>query len=161
MIRNSVLMILFLLFSVCAGHKQAGAHGTEHKVLDAGNAMAVEFSYSDQQPMSYAEVKVFAPEDQDIEYQSGRTDAKGRFVFYPESPGKWRIQADDGTGHQERLSLEIEKGDLGESEQGSPGGQIQEQAGLPRAWGVVFGLSIILNICSGLYFWKARKGHQR
>jgi nickel transport protein len=156
-IRLALLALLNLQLFVWAGQQQAVAHGTEYRVLDPGNAVAVEFFYSGQQPMSYAEVKVFAPEDQKIEYQSGRTDARGRFVFYPQSPGKWRILAEDGTGHQESLSLEIEEGDLAGTDQESSESQIQRQAGLPKAWGVVLGLSLILNICSGLYFWKGRK----
>ncbi|MFP3979934.1 MAG: hypothetical protein ACLFUY_00960 [Desulfobacterales bacterium] len=155
--------LLLLLLAAAAG--QAAAHGTDHETIDPGPAAAVEFTYADGSPMSYAEVLVYSPEDEEIEHQNGRTDANGRFVFYPDKPGKWRIQADDGTGHLEKASVEISAGNGEEDEKGSAAADEKDSrqsgaGGLPRIWAAVLGVSIILNIFSGFYILRKPGGRQ-
>ncbi|MFW6429091.1 MAG: hypothetical protein ACOCY3_04270 [Desulfosalsimonas sp.] len=156
----------FLLLLLAAAAGQAAAHGTDHEMVDPGLAEAVEFTYADGSPMSYAEVLVYSPEDDETEHQNGRTDANGRFVFYPDKPGKWRIQADDGTGHLEKASVEISAGDEDQenekatSSADDKGGQQAGPGGLPRIWAAVLGVSIILNIFSGFYFLRKPGGRQ-
>ncbi len=150
-----------VLFSL-APHP-AAAHGTNYRILDPGAAIAVAFLYSDSRPMRYAEVLVFSPEDEEIEYQNGRTDRNGRFVFYPDAPGKWRIQADDGTGHLESVSVEIAGGEdddarwEGVADRSEPLGHDHEHNGVPRLWGILLGISLIGNLFWGFYMLKAKK----
>lgn len=135
----------------------AFGHGTGHHILSPESAVAVEFFYSDNQPMRYAEVLVFSPENDEVEYQNGRTDINGRFVFYPNSAGKWHIQANDGTGHLERVSVDIDREKEGDSEgQGFAGisgthGHDHSHYSLPRAWAILLGASLIANVFLGLY----------
>lgn len=133
----------------------AGAHGTDYRILEPDAAMVVEFIYDDNQPIRFAEVLVFSPANDEIEHQNGRTDMNGRFAFYPDVPGKWRIQADDGTGHLERVGIEIAEADEG-TEGLSPADDRSEASGhahgnLSRLWAVVMGLSLIANIFMGFY----------
>ena len=152
----------FLFFSAIAVTPVA-AHGTDYRLLDEKSAVVVEFIYSDNQPMAYAEVLVYSPENDSVEYQNGRTDMNGRFAFYPQSPGNWRIQADDGTGHLERVSIEIGTGENGGtrlrtlSDSSASYGHDHHHHGLPRTWGIVFGISLIANIFMGFYLFKGRK----
>ncbi len=156
------LLPAFLLSPFLLPQPAAG-HGTDYRILDSQTAIAVEFIYSDNQPMRYAEVLVFSPETDDFEYQNGRTDMNGRFVFYPDAPGKWRIQADDGTGHLERVSMEIEAredGDAGRwgiTERSESHSHDHFHDGLPRFWGILLGISLIANIFFTFYMLKGRK----
>lgn len=153
---------VFLILSLTLA-QTALAHGTDYRILDSEGTIVVEFIYADNQPMRYAEVLLFSPEDDDIEYQNGRTDMNGRFAFYPDAPGRWRIQADDGTGHLERVSIEVGTGDAGEegvssaSERTPAHGHDHHHNGLPRIWAVILGISLIMNLFFGLYHFKGRK----
>lgn len=162
MIKTSKTLILtcsvLLLLTAAAG--QVSAHGTDHKAVDPGPAVAVEFIYADGSPMSYADVLVYSPGDDEIEHQNGRTDANGRFVFYPDEPGKWQIEAGDGTGHLEKASVEVsaQQGEKEASVRENSGGQKSPPGGLDRALMAVLGVSLILNIFSGLYFFQKTGG---
>ena len=166
LIRTCILLWI-VLFALSLSPDPAAAHGTDYRILDSEGAIVVEFIYDDNQPMRYAEVLIFSPEDDDIEYQNGRTDMNGRFAIYPDAPGKWRIQADDGTGHLERVSIEVAADDTGEdtgeegvssvSERTTAQGRDHHHNGLPRIWAVILGISLIMNLFFGLYHFKGRK----
>jgi nickel transport protein len=135
----------------------AEAHGTDYRLLDPESAVVVEFIYADNMPMSYAEVLVYSPENNRIEYQNGRTDINGRFAFYPEVSGQWGIQADDGTGHLQRVLIEIDPGKADKTRMGSVSGRSDShghQQTLPRTWGIVLGISLIVNLFLGLHLAK-------
>lgn len=87
----------FLLLLACS---LAMAHGVNYSLLE-GKAVAVSFSYSGGEPMSYVEAKVFGPgSSPDLEFQNGRTDARGIFAFVPDQPGKWWVEVEDNQGHK-------------------------------------------------------------
>ena len=73
------------------------AHGVKHRVFPGGTG--IEASYDDGSPMAFCDVTVFAPDDQDGEYQTGTTDPHGRFAFVPDTNGVWTLTVDDGMGH--------------------------------------------------------------
>ena len=74
------------------------AHGIT-RTIEQGKAMLVTALYDDGEPISYATVKIYAPGDRIVEYQNGRTDAKGRFAFVPSAAGDWLVRLNDGMGH--------------------------------------------------------------
>lgn len=143
----------------------AAAHGTDHRVIDPESAIAVEFVYSDNAPLRYAEVLVFSPENDEVEYQNGRTDRNGRFVFYPDQPGSWHIQANDGTGHLEKVSVDVKGGSDTHAEMGAAdndsGDHVQDHSHshdrIPRLWAIILGISLIANIFLAFYLSKARR----
>ena len=73
------------------------AHGVKHEVFDVGTG--IKATYSDETPMAYCEVAVYAPDDDASEYQTGITDRNGCFAFVPDASGVWRVNVDDGMGH--------------------------------------------------------------
>jgi nickel transport protein len=155
------LMVLFVLifctFLLC--HPDfTMAHGTGHRMINDGTAVTVEFFYSDNEPMSYAEVFIFAPNDHKMEYQNGRTDRKGRFSFYPSIPGAWRIEANDGMGHKEVGIIEIQKETSDETTSKTisamDANQTARQSGFLK---MIAGLSLILNLFMLFCLWKSRK----
>ncbi len=142
----------------CHGLSDALAHGTGHRLLKEKTAVTVEFFYSDNEPMSYAEILVFSPADRQVEYQNGRTDQKGRFSFYPETPGKWRVESGDGMGHKETAVIEVKKDLAGFSSQNFKDTIEDTNDGWnssgSKAVSAVAGLSLILNFFLVLYMWK-------
>lgn len=78
------------------------AHGVSGLVSPGGIVIAAAYDSGDL--MSYAKVTLFAPGAQ-LPFQSGRTDRNGRFCFFPDGPGQWKVLIDDGIGH--RLTLPV------------------------------------------------------
>ena len=155
--RRSAGELGFLLLILLALYPHGAlAHGTGHRVMEDSKAVAVEFFYSDGQPMQYAAILVFGPQDDEVEYQNGRTDREGRFAFYPTAAGDWRIEVDDGMGHKEVGIIQIRQE---VSEAGAPGelrfvhAHRHDHSTLLR---MVAGLSLILNFFLVFYFWKVR-----
>jgi len=154
-----------LLIILIAGPSMARAHGTASRAVEAGNLAAVEFTYSDGEPMAYAEVQVFSPEDRKMEYQIGRTDKYGNFAFRPGVSGEWLITADDGMGHLCRATVETGPGLSSlpgkEEDRGS-------EAAAPsvvgsRTIGVIAGMSLILNMAllAQLFRQRAKRAKER
>ncbi len=72
----------------------------------AGEAIVVAAHYGGTEPAAFCLVSVFSPAKADAEFQTGRTDARGRFAFLPDVPGQWRIVVDDEMGHRQEATLE-------------------------------------------------------
>ncbi|OQX27537.1 MAG: hypothetical protein BWK80_04835 [Desulfobacteraceae bacterium IS3] len=149
---------IFLLIRLL--HPQpASAHGTGCRILRTDKTIAAEFYYSDGEPMSYAGVLVFSPQDSKTEYQNGRSDRKGRFAFYPDTPGIWRIEANDGMGHKAQTSLEVSYVKAGENkaEKEIPV-QNRQTRTLSTLLKCISGLSLIFNIFFVFYLLKRKSG---
>lgn len=84
------------------------AHGVEGTVGPA-RSFCADFHFDDGGPMSYAEVKIMLS-GQKLPLQKGRTDANGKFCFYPPESGRYTIKANDGMGHALELSTEVDTG---------------------------------------------------
>jgi hypothetical protein len=67
----------------------------------------LEFSYDDDTPMKYVEIKVFGPDDKEKLSQTGRTDQNGYFAFIPSADGLWVVTANDNNGHLAQADLTI------------------------------------------------------
>ena len=110
--------------------------------------MVVAFRYSSGEAMSYAKVTVLAPGTSQP-FQVGNTDKNGRFCFYPDALGEWRVTADDGMGH--RLEVKVPVTDLDATKQilPTPGAASVSNT---RSLRVLTGLSAIFGL-SGFLFW--------
>lgn len=86
------------------------AHGLEYEV-STREAFAVRLFYSDGEMMSYAPYKVFPPGGGSV-FQNGLTDKNGMVVFSPDSPGEWRVQANDDLGHGARVMVNVGVGNM-------------------------------------------------
>ena len=160
-------MLLFGAFVlVMAMPFSAFAHGTDYRLIGKEAAIAAEFFYSDKTPMQYAEVLVFSPESDKVEYQNGRTDQNGRFAFLAETPGEWQVKVNDGMGHAVHATVTVnpikpEPETAGEISGNRLNEVTKKKATLfgEASMGVklVFGLSILLNLFLGMYVWKRKK----
>ena len=82
------------------------AHGVVWDI-SAKKSYGLEFTYDDESPMAYAEIKVFGPNDPAKLSQTGRTDKNGYFAFIPDAEGQWLVNADDGAGHLAKADLTV------------------------------------------------------
>ncbi len=96
---RSFLLLFLLVFILLRTSFDAWSHGTDYSLVKDANLAAIEFHYSDGEPMSYAEVLVFSPQNRQVEHQNARTDKHGKFAFCPDIQGAWLITANDGMGH--------------------------------------------------------------
>ena len=147
-----VYTLAFILLGVSSfAIETAFAHGVTASGITS-KTVAVHFEYAGGDPMSYAEVLVFAPEskDGDAEFQNGRTDAKGNFAFVPTTSGTWNISATD-MGHRAELDVTV-----------TQDGAVQASSatsGASQPLRIILGISIILNLLCAALLLKQRKTH--
>jgi len=122
------------------------AHGVKGTVKEGG--IVVTAQYDTGEPMSYAKVKISAPGAK-LTFQSGRTDRNGRFCFFPDGPGDWKVVVDDETGH--RLEVIVPVNEAKELKTDKQAGGSAESS-LSRYEKVLMGISIIFGL-SGIFFW--------
>lgn len=135
--------IVFLLFPV-----SLHTHGVNYKKINGG--VGIEAKYDGGEPISEAETKIFSPEDKIKIFQEGYTDINGRFLFYPDKPGKWRVFISDGMGHGVSTSIDIK--DIKTMKTGKTG-----NIPVPLYNKVLTGISIILGITGILFYIVAVK----
>ncbi|MCP4690022.1 MAG: DUF4198 domain-containing protein [Desulfobacterales bacterium] len=126
-------------------HSNVEGHGVGHRILGAGAAVLLEFRYSTGEPLSYAEVLIWSPNDNKVEFQNGRTDRNGRFAFAPSEKGIWRVEASDGRGHKATAVCRIDRSEtaaLTDAPGGGPTGS--------KALAALLGVSLIANAMLGV-----------
>jgi len=130
------------------------AHGTMGKVGTGG--IVVTAQYDTGEAMSYAKVKISAP-GTELTFQSGRTDRNGRFCFFPDAAGDWKVFVDDEMGHRLEVTVPVNEtltlqtnGQRGEAGQGS----------LSRYQKALIGISTLLGISGILFWWIGRKSKE-
>ena len=127
------------------------AHGVTGKIDTGG--IVVSALYDTGEAMDYAKVTISAP-GANLKFQSGRTDRNGRFCFFPDVSGNWKVVVDDEMGHRLEANVPVDEGmalrSTHETVNSGPGFlSIYQKA--------VIGVSIIFGV-SGILFWfKARK----
>lgn len=141
-----------VLMGWCAA-PQASAHALLAKDLEAGNARAVEFAYSTGGTANYAEVKIYAPDNADVEFQSGRTDAVGRFAFLPDKAGTWTVVVADGMGHRVSHPVAV-------ALSGEPAEEAPAQGGMAssKLFPALLGISLLANFFILLALFRRRSG---
>ena len=122
------------------------AHGVKGTVKEGG--LVVTAQYDTGEAMSYSRVKISAP-DAKLPFQSGRTDRNGRFCFFPDTPGDWKVVVDDEMGH--RLEVIVPVNEAKELKTDKQAGGSAESS-LSRYEKALMGLSIIFGL-SGIFFW--------
>jgi len=135
-----ILPALFFIYS------HAWAHGVVYE-LKEGKTVIIKVNYDDGEPMSYAEVKIFSPDNKDIEHQNGRTDKNGCFAFLPDQIGKWKVIVNEGTGHGVVKEVEIKEAIKIEA----------TTKGWPRWQKLITGISIIWGLTGLVYYFKIRE----
>lgn len=152
----------FLLFSILVlnplhGLSDAHAHGTAYKLLQSPTLAAIQFQYSDGEPMAYAEVLVFSPQELKVEHQNGRTDRHGKFAFCPDMPGAWRISVNDGMGHLCKATVQVDQeAATGKAERPRQETDLKAPVAASRTIKIVAGLSLIANLAFAACFFRRR-----
>ncbi|MDD2901664.1 MAG: hypothetical protein PHU44_04455 [Syntrophales bacterium] len=152
------LVIAGVLLMLLLSPSRVLAHGVEGTVQPGG--MAVACRYSSGEAMSYAKINVLPP-GANQPFQVGYTDKNGRFCFYPDTLGEWRVTADDGMGH--KLEVKVPVTDLKAPQQMRPAPGAASVADT-KSLIILAGLTAIFGL-SGLLFWwqgiRLRRGGQK
>ncbi|MBD3412926.1 MAG: hypothetical protein GF421_00650 [Candidatus Aminicenantes bacterium] len=155
------------------------AHKLEIKITPLPSVVMVEAGYSGHKHgLSGGDVFIYAPRDSEKAFQTGKTDAKGKFAFIPDQAGDWRVAVDDGTGHKSEQILSLgedfflQKPTVPGSGESHPPEQARDvekekaskeseaapsQAQVPLVWKALVGVSLVFGIAGILYGAKARK----
>jgi nickel transport protein len=111
---STVAIAVFFTVSITG---PATFHGVHIDLASRAPTVVATCTFEGGGAISDAPVKVFAPsregEAAHRPYQTGRTDARGRFAFVPDGVGVWRIEVDDGMGHSGSAGVEIEEAFFG------------------------------------------------
>ncbi len=152
LIVSALWTVVILTFSLPP--KGAMAHGTYGQIKTAQGWMVQAF-YDDGEVMSYTETRVFSGKDS-APAQTGRTDRNGRFLFYPDKPGTWKVVVEDEMGHAVVLEADIPSIEASSvTISGGDPGALPERQG--KTGGVLAGVGVI-SLAFSLYFWvSARK----
>jgi len=150
---RSYWLLPLVAFILLRAPVDADAHGTDYSLVKATELSAVAFYYSDGEAMAYAEVLVFSPKDPKVEHQNGRTDKHGKFAFCPDTPGTWRITANDSMGHLCQATVEVSPEPLG-GKSDTPHGEteIAHPVQGSKTLRIIAGLSLILNLAFAACF---------
>lgn len=116
--------------------------------------MVLAFHYSGGDPISYARILVFSPNDNKAEYQNGRTDRKGKFAFFPDTSGKWRFEVNDGRGHMAKGSVDFTTQEKTDKKAVNPP---ISSPNMPKPLAVVMGISLVFNLFFFLRAWKKKE----
>ena len=141
------IMIFLLPLMLCA-------HGVRGKVAAGG--MAVCAQYDTGEPMSYAMVKISAPGAK-LPFQSGRTDKNGRFCFFPDTPGEWKVVVDDEIGHRLEVKVPVDETMNLKTDQ-DPG---RSESNLTKYEKALMGISIIFGIFGIFLWWKGKRIYRK
>ena len=112
-----------------------------------GAAVVLSALYGGSEPAAFCQVSVRAPSKPEAEFQTGRTDARGRFAFVPDGPGDWKVVVDDEMGH--RVELQVRWS--------GSGGGVPDAAGQPLWQKALTGASLLLGV-TGLWLWWRVRG---
>jgi len=127
---------------------RALAHDLQHRI-EEGAAVSVEFFFADGSDFAFESYEVYRAGDE-IPFQVGRTDARGRAVFLPDRAGTWRIKAFSEEGHGANLSFTTGvENDIREA----------RKPFLERHLRVITGVSVIFGVF-GLFTLFTRKGRR-
>ncbi len=155
---KSIISLICFLGCILAGSDTVWSHGMRGRTaLETG--ILFEAEYDDGEPMSDAAVEVFI-QDEELPFQTGRTDKNGRFLFLPDQPGEWKVVVKDEMGHRLAVKTIIDES----MNLNKTGGQTDWTADggfLPRYEKAFMGLSLIFGV-SGLFFWwRGRRFYRR
>jgi len=122
------------------------AHGVKGSVKEGG--LVVTAQYDTGEVMSYARVRISAPGAK-LPFQSGRTDRNGRFCFFPDAQGDWKVVVDDEMGHRLEVMVPVNEAMELKSNQQNRGLVLSSLSRYEKA---LMGISIIFGL-SGIFFW--------
>ncbi len=124
----------------------SAAHGTRCFIDE--RTVGLEAVYDDGSPMAFCDVEVFCPASADSARIKGNTDAGGRYAFFPDTAGVWRVTVDDGMGHLASIRIEVASGGKAWSRTGRARGRLS---------GAVTGVSVIFGLFGLIVLFRRRE----
>lgn len=161
------MKIFILSLLVLAGSISAFAHAVLVEFNQHAPVVVVRAGFSKSSAMKNASIEVFAPVSGAL-YQTGQTDASGRFAFLPDVEGEWSVKVDDGRGHRKTASITIDASFF-ESKPAiatevSERSEVKEieikevkTESIPLLYRLIFGLAVIFGITGIVYGLKASR----
>ncbi len=124
---KSIICVL-CLFAVLLLPTMVYAHGAkiEYTVVTTIETVEIVAKFDNGEPMTDAQVSVYAPNNTTVPWLTGMCDEQGRFSFNPDTSisGRWDIQVRQA-GHGHMIYIEVEEGSVtGGSSSGYSTGQI-------------------------------------
>lgn len=77
---------------------QGVAHGIKCSMVP-GEAAILTATTVTGDPIPFADVQIFAPDNDSVEFANGRTDRAGRFAFVPNRSGSWKVRLEMESDH--------------------------------------------------------------
>ena len=148
----NLVIIAFILTAImpCLIH----AHGVQGTVENGG--IVVTAQYDTAEAMSYAKVKISAPRAK-LTFQSGRTDRNGRFCFFPDMAGEWKVEVDDEIGH--RLDVDITVDETMRLKSDPAVGR--SKSAFNKYEKALMGISVIFGLSGFLFWWKSLRSRRK
>lgn len=106
----------------------------------------MRFSTTGGEPFAHRLVELFAPQGREA-FQTGRTDAEGRFAFVPVRPGTWQMRVSAPDGHGSSVSIDVDTNHTAK----------QEQPPFGKTPGVVLGIGILLALFGVMALFGSRR----
>lgn len=126
-------------------------HGVDILVVVGGSG--VEAKYDSGDPISHAEVTIYSPGNEDEPFQAGVTDRNGRFLFFPDMDGVWKVVINDGTGHGGTKFITIKDSSIVQ------GPEVEMPIG--KKTKILAGISVIFGLTGILFFVLAGRERKR
>ena len=87
----------------------AFAHGINVELNQHYPFIVVSSEYSEGSAVIHALVKIERTGADAKEFQSGRTDVRGCFIFKPDRAGEWMVIIDDEKGHRKEAAISLDE----------------------------------------------------
>lgn len=102
---QSKLAPLYLGLFLLGTSAPALAHGAVAEYRQV-RAIEVRANYDSGDPLSEAQIKIYAPDNPKEAWLTGTTQADGTFVFVPDQPGAWAAQVRKA-GHGDITTIQV------------------------------------------------------
>ena len=140
---RTIILVLMIILTLPA---LLSAHGVTGKVKAGG--LVVTAQYDTGEAMSYAKVNISAPGAK-MPFQSGRTDRNGRFCFFPDATGEWKVEVNDEMGHLLAVNVPV---DAAMNLETNPEA-VRSKRFLSKYEKALVGIAVIFGV-SGFFFWR-------
>jgi nickel transport protein len=113
-----------------------------HYSVEQGPAVYVRLYFGGGEEFSFEKYEIYR-NGEEIPFQVGRTDVKGRLVFLPDRPGTWRVKAFSEDGHGVDISVTTDaKGGV----EGSTEPRFDRHARIIMGVSLIFGIFGLINL---------------
>ncbi len=135
-----IFLLLFLDIPDSFAHSVQG-------ISEGAGGLAIRAIYDGGEAMRYAKVTISAPDSKTV-FQTGRTDRNGRFCFFPDTGGIWKIVVEDEIGHRLEMTVNADQN----QRQPDPSASSEKSQPLNKMSKAFLGISI-MSLMTSLFIW--------